>query len=646
MANHYPHIFSPGRIGKMEIKNRIVMPAMATGYASADGMISERLFRYLEARAKGEVGLIIAEFTPISPEGKSLKNQLGLNEDRFIPGFKELAKRLHAHGAKVAVQLNHAGRQTDLKLNGGFQPVAPSPIPCPLHQVTPKELTEAEIENLVEAFAKGVYRAREAGLDAVEIHGAHGYLVGQFMSPNTNKREDAYGRNLKGRMRFPLEVIARIREKVGKDFPILFRISAEERVRDGLILEESKEIALALQEAGIDALNVSVGTVATPGSPGIAPMDLEPGFLIPLPRAMKDILKIPVIGVGRINTPEAAEKVLAEAQVDFVAVGRALLADPEFVAKAKAGKPNRIRKCIACNQGCIDRIFEDKSITCLVNPECGGESELPLTPADRRKKVLIIGGGPAGLQASRVAAQRKHEVTLLEKEDLLGGQFLVAAAAPKKQNLKEAVDFLTQEAIEAGVKIKLGAEVNEEKVKELSPDTVVVATGSSPMFVEIKGLHHLPVIHAQDVLLGKKEIPVQKILVIGGGMVGVEVADFLAEKGKRVIIVEMTKQLASGMSSGHWYYVRHRLRTYGVEFITGAVVEEVTAKAVFLRVGEERKMIEGMEAIVLAVGVRPKNELANKLKGIIPEIYVVGDARETRNALEAVLEGVEVGLKI
>lgn len=630
----------------MELKNRIVMPAMGTGYASADGEVSERWMGYLEARARGGVGLIITEVTAISREGRGFANQPGIYEDRFLPGFKELAKRLHAHGAKVAVQLHHAGRQTIPQWNGGFQPVAPSPIPCPLLQVMPKELTEEEMQNLIEAFAEGARRAREAGLDAVEIHGAHGYLVGQFMSPASNKRTDTYGLNLQGRMRFPLEIIARVREKVGGEFPILFRISAEERIRQGLTLEESKEIALALQGAGIDALNVSVGTYATPGSPGIAPMDLEPGFLIPLAEAMKGLLKIPVIGVGRIDHPEVAERILAQGCADFLAVGRALLADPDFVVKAEAGKSDRIRKCIACNQGCIDRLFTGKSVTCLVNPECGRETEFPPAPAAQKKKVLVIGGGPAGLQAARAAALRGHEVTLLEKENFLGGQFLAAAAPPKKQSLKEAMDFLAKEVMATRVKIELGAEASEEKVKALSPDAVIVATGSRPILSEMKGLHHLPVITAQDVLLGKKEVSVQNILVIGGGMVGVEVADFLAEKGKRVTVVEMTKQLASGVGPGHWYYVRHRLRTSGVRIITQAIVEEVRQKAVTLRVGEELENLEGIEMIVLALGVRSRNEMVEKLKEIVPEIYVIGDARETRNALEAVLEGVKVGGKI
>ena len=646
MDPQFPNIFSPGRIGHMETKNRIIMPAMGTAYASIDGTASERWLQYLEARAKGEVGLIITEVTAISPEGRGMPNQLGLYEDRFIPGFKELGKRLHAHGAKVAVQLHHAGLQTTPEWNGGFQPVAPSPISSPLYHMAPRELEEDKIQSLIRDFAIAAGRAREVGLDAVEIHGAHGYLIGQFLSPSTNKREDSYGGNLQGRLRFPLEIISRIREKVGNDFPILFRISAEERVRHGLTLEESKEIALALQQAGIDALNVSVGTAATPGSPGIGSMDLDPGHLIPLAEEMKKILKIPVIGVGRIDHPAAAEKILAEGKADFIAIGRGLLADPNFVAKAKTGQADQIHRCIACNQGCIDRLLRGDSITCLINPICGREWEFPFKETQRRKRVVVIGGGPAGLHAAKTTALRGHEVTLLEKDNFLGGQFLAAAAPPKKQGLKDAIDMLAREVEESGVKIILGGEADEEKIKGLSPETVVVAAGSRPTVPEIKGLNEFPVMKAQDVLLAREEIPAQKIMVMGAGMVGMEVADFLAEKSKKVIIVELSRQLASGVSPGHGYYLRKRLLANKVEIITKAVVEEVGGKGIVLRIGEEKKNLDGIEMIVLALGVRRQNEMAIKLKGKVPEIHLIGDAREVRNALEAVLDGVEVGRKI
>ncbi len=646
MPHPYPHLFSPGWIGKMELKNRLVMPAMGTGFAAADGTASERWIRYLEARAKGGVSLILTEVTAIRPEGRGFPNEPGIYEDRFLPGLKVLVDRLHMVGARVAVQLHHAGRQTTAEWNGGFQPVAPSPIPCPVMQAIPKELTVEEIGNLVEAFAEGALRAKKAGFDAVEVHGAHGYLVAQFLSPSANKRNDTYGGSFEKRLRFPLEIIARVREKVGEDFPLLFRISAEEGVREGLTLDESKEIALALQGAGIDALNVSAGTYATPGNPQVGPMDLDPGFLIPLAEAMKKILKIPVIGVGRIHLPEEAEKYLQEGKVDFLAVGRALLADPDFLSKAKEGKGAKIRRCIACNQGCIDRVLTGKPITCLVNPECGREMEFPPSLASHKKRVLIIGGGPAGLQAARIAALRGHEVTLLEKENVLGGQFLAAAAPPMKGAFKEAIEFLVQEVKESGAKIERGVQGGVEELKKRSPDAVIVATGSKAIVPEIKGLHQLPFFQALDVLLGKKEIPYQKILILGGGMVGVEVADFLAEKGKQVTLIEMTKRLAAGVGPGHWYCVRKRLRAHKVDIHTQAVIEEVQEKGVALQEKGEQQFIQGIEAIVLAVGAQPQKDMVEKLPDRIPEVYVIGDAREVRNALEATLEGMEIGLKI
>ena len=357
-------------------------------------------------------------------------------------------------------------------------------------------------------------------------------------------------------------------------------------------------------------------------------------------------MKIPVIGVGRINHPDLAEKILAEKKADFVAIGRALLADPEFVAKAKAGKTDRIRKCIACNQGCIDRLFVGKSATCLVNPECGREGDYPPPPAPRKRKVLVIGGGPGGLQAARLAALRGHEVTLLEKERALGGQFLAAASPPKKQDIKDSIESLAREVREAGVKVELGVEANAERVRGRGPDVVILATGSTPNWLEAKGMNLLPVFSAQDVLLGKKEVTGQKVLMVGGGMVGVETADFLAQRGKKVIVVEATKQVASGMDMNHWFHVRRRLREGGVEILTNALVDEATEKSVVLRIGEERRTVEGIETIIVAMGVRSRNELAEQLKGIVPEVQAIGDAREVRNALEAVLEGVKIGAKI
>jgi len=639
-------ILEPIQINSLELKNRLVVPAMGTDFANSDGTVSERLKDYLVARADGGFGLIITEITAISRYGKGMANQLSIWDDKFIPGFKNLAMAIHAKEAKVAVQLYHPGRQTFSFLTG--RPVvAPSAIPCPVCREIPKELTVEEIRELEEQFAEGARRAKEAGIDAVEIHGAHGYLVAQFMSGYANHRSDAYGGDLEGLLRFPIEIVHKIRAKVGDDYPIIFRLSGDERVAGGRTIQETKTIIPLLEQAGVNAFHVSTGVYAS-SDYITAPMAIPPGYNVSAAGEVKKATSVPVIAVGRINDPRMVEEILKEGQADLVAMGRASLADPELPKKAADGNYEDIRWCIACNQGCIDRLLdlEETGISCLVNPSVGKEKEMALTPASRSKKVLVVGGGPGGMEVARVAALRGHEVSLYEKEEKLGGQFKLAAMPPCKQEITKIINYLSIQIKKAGVKVALGKEVTEEIIDELQPEVVVIATGGTPVIPDIPGIEQERVVTAFDVL-ESKVTPGRSILVIGGGMVGCETADFLGQiMGCRVTLVEALPRVAQDVGDATRHFLLQRLAQRRVKIITSAAVKQLTNDGAILERNGKEETLSGFDTVVLAMGVAPVNGLAEKVRGKTKEMYVIGDAKQPRKALDAIAEAAEIGRKV
>jgi len=639
-------IFQPIQINSLELKNRLVVPAMGTGFANSDGTVSERLKDYLVARADGGFGLTITEITAISRYGKGMANQLSIWDDKFIPGFRDLAKAIHTKEAKVAVQLYHPGRQTFSFLTG--RPVvAPSAIPCPVCREIPKELTVEEIRELEEQFAEGARRAKEAGIDAVEIHGAHGYLVAQFMSGYANHRSDAYGGDLEGLLRFPIEIVHKIRAKVGDDYPIIFRLSGDERVAGGRTIQETKTIIPLLEQAGVNAFHVSTGVYAS-SDYITAPMAIPPGYNVSAAGEVKKATSVPVIAVGRINDPRMVEEILKEGQADLVAMGRASLADPELPKKAADGNYEDIRWCIACNQGCIDRLLdlEETGISCLVNPSVGKEKEMALTPASRSKKVLVVGGGPGGMEVARVAALRGHEVSLYEKDEKLGGQFKLAAMPPCKQEITKIINYLSIQIKKAGVKVALGKEVTEEIIDELQPEVVVIATGGTPVIPDIPGIEQERVVTAFDVL-ESKVTPGRSILVIGGGMVGCETADFLGQiMGCRVTLVEALPRVAQDVGDATRHFLLQRLAQRRVKIITSAAVKQLTNDGAILERNGKEETLSGFDTVVLAMGVAPVNGLAEKVRGKTKEMYVIGDAKQPRKALDAIAEAAEIGRKV
>jgi 2,4-dienoyl-CoA reductase-like NADH-dependent reductase (Old Yellow Enzyme family)/thioredoxin reductase len=648
----YKHIFSPVKIGSLELANRFVVPPMASTLANEDGTVSQALIDYWVARARGGWGLLIVEFTSIDPLGKVGPCHPFLWGDEFIEGLKKLTDAVHEHGAKIAVQLSHTGRQTFPEIIGipGAQPVSASPIPCPLDRVIPRELSSDEVYELIEKFSDAALRAKKAGFDAVEIHGAHGYLLAQFMSPYSNKRIDEFGGSLHNRMRFPLEVIRAARKKLGPSYPLLFRMSGEERIPGGRTLDESRVVARMVVEAGIDAVDISVG-VSGSAPYIIPPAAVAPGFLLYTSAEIKKAVSVPVIAVGRINHPLLAEDAIETGKADLIAWGRSSLADPELPRKIAAGLIDEVCPCIACVQGCTrsfpfpGRPLLKLGTTCLVNPFCGREGEMQIVPAEKVKKVSIIGGGPAGLEAAWVAAARGHRVTLYEKQAALGGQYRIAAIPPFKQEIARAISYYIHMCKKHGVVFKLSTEATAGRIIAEKPDTVIIATGGEPLIPDIKGAQGARVATAWDILEGKKQ-PGNRVLVVGGGMVGSEVADFLGEHLHNVTLVEMLPEIAGDVPVSVRFFLMQRLKEYSVNIVTGAsVIGFLDDGAVVTRNGEKSKL-EGFDTIVLAMGTRSVNHLKGKLEKEIPELYIIGDALAPRQAIDAIEEGARTALKI
>ncbi len=635
-------LWEPFRIGQMELRNRIVMPAMLTRYGSEEGYVTERTKNYYEARARGGAGLIIEEATYVHLRGKSFPNQLGISDDKFIPDLSQLVQTIHRHGAKAAIQLFHGGRTAKSALSL-MQPVAPSPLASSGGEV-PKELTVDEIAEIVAYFVEAALRAKKAGFDGVEIHGAHSFLIDQFLSRASNKRQDVYGGDLPKRARFLIEVIKTVREAVGRSYPVWCRLNGKEYgIDEGTSLEEAQEIARMAQDASADAIHVSA---AGPKAPILLTSPtFVPAIIADLAEGIKKVVTVPVIAVGRI-TPEAAESILAEGKADLVAIGKGLLADPELPRKVASGRLDDITPCIVCFE-CRDDVVSPTVVgaRCQVNAALGREEEYKILPAKKPRKVLVVGGGPGGMEAARVAALKGHQVVLWEKEPRLGGQLIRAAIPPHKDRIEPLAKYLQTQLKKLDVKIELGKEATAAKVEELAPDVLVLATGGKPLVPEIQGLDKAHVVQAEDVLEGKGEVG-NRVVVIGGELVGCETAEFLAEKGKKVTVIEIRPEMAIGVGPALRAFFLERLLEKGVTLLTGVSNEEVTPKGLVLTTKDgERKTIEA-NTIVLAVGSIPDKKLYEQVKGKVPEIHLAGDCVEPRTIRDAIADGYLTGLQI
>ena len=637
------NLFEKGKIGNCIIPNRLIVPPMDTNYANEDGTLNERYISYYEEKAKGGWGLLINEACSVAPGAKGYQYVTSIYNDEQMQSHRKLTEVIHKYDSKIFCQIYHAGRQTNSMVNGGFQPVAPSAIPDPWNRELPRELTIDEIHTIIGQFGDAALRAKNAGYDGIEVHAAHGYLLAEFLSPYANKRVDAYGGSYENRVRIIREIMNDIRNKVGNDYPVTIRFSAVEAMEGGRDIAESRILAAEFEEMGFDALSVSSGVYGSYCKGVISSMYVEHAWTVDYAEEIKKIVSIPVITVNRINEPKMANLLLKMGKADFIAMGRGSLADPALPNKAKNGDFDSIRYCIGCLQGCVFNPLA-KEAGCLVNPSIGAEYKEDLSKVESPKNIMVIGAGPAGLETAVIAATRGHNVTLYEKRNDIGGQFKSAAYPPNKGELATFAAWSRHRLEELGVEIKLNTEVTEQLIKEVNPDSIVVATGGTPLIPGIPGVDEPHVVTAEDVLLGNVATK-DLIVVCGGGEVGGETATALAMQERAVTVVEMGPQTLKEMDPIQTTQLTQIMNKYGVNQLTNTKVMEIKEDCVVCE-GSEGKIVLPAQTVVLAFGYRPVNNLEEIAKACCKEVHCIGGAVKTSNALIAIKEGYELGLKL
>jgi len=641
-------LFDPIQLKDVPLKNRIVMASMGTNLADPEGFVTDEMVAYYVERAKGGVGLIMTELVTVDfPLGNGIERQLSIDDDKYIPGLKRLTDQIHRHGSKVFIQLNHAGNRAKPQFTRMLTPVSASNIPSSIVNVEPKPLTLEEIENLIDSFGQGARRAKKAGFDGIDLHFAHGYLLCQFLSRLTNKREDEYGGALENRTGFPLKVLERCRREMGRDFAISAKVVGHQYVDGGITLRETKLFCHLLQRNGIDAIQVSGGDPESPDHFPVAPMYSGRGCYVTLAQSIKKTLNIPVIAVGRINNVLLANQIIESGKADLVAMGRAFLADPYFPRKAQEGNLEEIRICIGCNQGCRGRDrAKYLAVGCVLNPRAGKEMEEPeITPSKISKNILVVGGGPGGMEAARVAALRGHRVTLIEEKKELGGQLRIAARPPGRREFHTLIEWYRVQMKKLGLKSLLGLKATPDMIRNLNPDAVILATGSRPLFPKIEGLRQIKWTHASDIL-EKRMRAGRKIVIIGGGGVGLETADFLASRGKKVTVIEQFAEVGQDLEGSTKKILMGRLAKNGIKIITNGIIDKIARRKIFIQSGGDKKKIAFDEPLVIAIGVEPDRELYHSMKKIEKfkkfDIHAIGDSVSPRQLREAISEAYRI----
>jgi len=661
-------LFEPITINSLTVKNRIYMPAMHLGMARMYEVTDQIVDFYVE-RARGGAGMICVGFATVDEVSGNPQN-IGAHKDDFIPGLHRLSQAIQENGARSVAQLNHAGRYNLSFFLFGKKPVAPSPIPSRLTRETPHELTVEEIHQTIESFAQAALRVKKAGYDAVEVLSGTGYLLSEFLSPLTNQRTDEYGGSLENRMRFGLEIMKAIKSVVGSDYPLMVRMNGNDFMAGGQGRLELQKYARALVEQGVDALCINVGWHEA-RVPQIV-TSVPRGVFAYLSRGIREVVEVPVIASHRINEPAVARKLLTEGMCDMVAMGRSLIADPHLPNKTRNGRDNEIIHCVACAQGCFDHLFKMKHIECLCNPRAGHEGT-PLQKADVIKKVMVIGGGPAGMSAALAASERGHVVTLYEKGARLGGQLYLAAAPPGREEFRLVAQDLAHQIARSEVTVKLNTAVDAALLEAEKPDEVVLATGARPLQPAIPGIDQPHVVDAWDVLLDKVSTGT-RVIVVGGGAVGVETALFLAEKGtlsgealkfllinkaeepdvlfelatrgtKEVTVLEMVDKVGQDIGKTTRWGILQDLSRYGVTTLTNAKALGITPTGVTIVQDNEESEFPA-DTVVLAVGAHSDQSLVEHLKALNIHFTVVGDAKKVATAFDAVHAGFKAGRSI
>ncbi|HDN04609.1 MAG TPA: FAD-dependent oxidoreductase [Chloroflexi bacterium] len=649
-------LLEPLQVGNLTLQNRVVMTTLKLGYGNPEGEVNDRHIAFYRRRAEGKAGLITTEPMYIQENGRELPTQMGIHEDSLVPGLQNLTAAVHEAGSLIMAHINHAGRAVNPKLVPENQRVSASDVVCPANQVKPVPLTAEGIADVVNAFRAAAKRAFQAGFDAIELPFSHGYLIHQFLSPHTNNRVDEYGGSLDNRLRFGKEVLAAVRAEVGDDFSIIVRMNAKDYVPGGLEIEEAVEIAKALEDFGVQALSITSGTMCESVPFCLYPTGTPKANLLPMAAWVKDAVALPIIVAGRIRTPDVAREALAAGQTDLIGLGRPFLADPDWVTKTEAGDEEAILFCAACHQGCLGELRLGHGTSCMFNPLTGRESEIKITPTSNPLQVMVIGGGPGGMEAALIAARRGHQVALYERENSLGGRLREAVAVPYKEEFADLIRYQKVYVERNGVEVRLNTEVTPGIAAEESPDVIILAAGAEPIIPPFPGLEESRWTTAYDLLDGKSKVNTETAFIVGAGTAGLETAEYLALRGVSSIVVKRKPEVGGKLDPLAQVVLLKRLESLGVEVRTGVEVIR------FENDGEGQTTVVALpyphrenapelrfpaETVVIALGLRPDRSLSEELESQGgPIIHIIGDYVEPREALEAVLEGFEIGNKV